>query len=335
MLAFPFASKVFAGTALFWALLLAQALLGLSQGPLFPAASAIIAYWLPERRWAMSNGLQPAAMNIGGAVTPVLVGLLSTSFDWQGALLWIALAVALLTVAWGRYGRNTPHEHPAVTADELAEIDSDASKAAAPTASRIFKLLSDRNVRLLTLSYLCMNYAFYLLSFWSFLYLVQVRHFSGIEGGLAGAVPWVGAGLGAAVGGFTTDWLARRLGVRWGYRFVPLLALPVTAVLLLVTIRVSTPTAAVLTLTVAFFMVEITEGAYGAAIMRVATADVAAAMGILNTGGNIGGIFTQPIVGFLTDRGVWGGAFITGTAFALAAAAVWLVIHAECRAEVD
>ena len=115
----------------------------------------------------------------------------------------------------------------------------------------------------------------------------------------------------------------------------PLLALPVAAALLLVTIRVSTPTAAVLALAVAFFMVEITEGAYGAAIMRVATADVAAAMGVLNTGGNVGRIFTQPIVGYLTDKGLWGGAFVTGSVFAMAAAGIWLVINAERRAAVD
>ena len=57
-----------------------------------------------------------------------------------------------------------------------------------------------------------MNYAYYLLSFWSYLYLVQVRHFSGIEGGLVGAVPWIGAGLGAAAGAFISDWLPSESG---------------------------------------------------------------------------------------------------------------------------
>jgi sugar phosphate permease len=335
-LAFPLATMLSVGTVLFGSLLLAQAFLGVSQAPLFSAATAVVESWLPLNRWAMGGGLQAAAMNIGGAVTPVLVGFLSISFGWKGALLWIALPVVLLTVAWGWYARDTPREHPAVTPQELAELGSGAAQTARPpTVRRLLRLLSDRNVLLLTLAYLCMNYAYYLLSFWSYLYLVQVRHFSGIEGGLVGAVPWIGAGLGAAAGGFISDGLAARIGVRWGYRLVPIVTLPIAGLLLLVTLRVATPYGAVAALTVAFFMVEITEGAFGAAIMNVARADVAAAWGVMNTGGNAGGIIAQPLVGFLTNGGVWGGAFITGTVFALVAAGLWLWIDPARRAEID
>jgi MFS transporter, ACS family, glucarate transporter len=278
-LAFPLASMLLAGTVLFVTLLCAQALLGISQGPLFSAALAVVETWIPARQWAMAGGLQTAGMNFGGAVTPLLVTLLSGSFGWKGSLLWIAL--------------------------------------------------------LLTLSYLCMNYVYYLLSFWAYLYLLQVRHFSGIEGGLAGAVPWIGAGLGAAAGGFISDALARRIGVRWGYRLVPLLALPVAGLMLLVTLWVATPYLAVAALTAVFFLIEITEGVFGAAIMRVARADIATAWGIANTGGNVGGMITQPLVGFLTNSGAWGGAFITGTVFASVAGGLWIFIDPERRAEVD
>jgi MFS transporter, ACS family, glucarate transporter len=335
-LAFPLAPVILAGTALFGTLLLAQALLGVSQGPLFSAATAVVESWLPVNRWAMGGGLQAAAMNFGGAVTPLLVAVLSGCFGWKGALLWIALPVALLTVAWGWYARDTPREHPAVTPEELAELGSGAAQSPRPpTVRRLLRLLTDGNVLLLTLAYLCMNYAYYLLSFWSYLYLVQVRHFSGIEGGLAGAVPWIGAALGAAAGGFISDGLAARIGIRWGYRLVPLVALPIAGLLLLVTLRVATPYAAVAALTAAFFMVEINEGAFGAAIMNVARADVAAAWGVLNTGGNAGGIIAQPLVGFLTNGGMWRGAFITGTVFAFVAAGLWLWIDPARRATLD
>lgn len=335
-LAFPLATMILAGTALFGALLLTQALLGLSQGPLFPAVAAVVESWLPPNRWAMANGLQAAGMNLGGTVTPLLVASLSASFGWQGALFWIALPVALLTIAWGWYGRSRPREHPAVTTDELAELGSGATEVARPlTARRLIKVLGDRNILLNTISYLCMNYLYYLLSFWSFLYLVQVRHFSGIEAGLVGALPWIGAGIGAAAGGFLSDWLAERIGVRWGYRLVPLVTLPAAGVLLLVTVRVATPYAAVAALFAAFFMVEINEGAYWAAMMRVARSDVAAASGVLNTGGNVGGIIAQPLVGFLTNSGAWGGAFMTGLVFALVAAGLWLLIDPERRVKVD
>ena len=332
-LATPLAPVVLSGTALFAALLLAQAVLGFSQGPVFPAFAVVLQDWFPSRRWALGNGLQTAFMDLGGAVTPIFVAVLTASFGWQGALLWIAPPAVLLTAAWAWYGRNRPGEHAKVTTQELAELDPQSGQPAQPVTIRmLLKILVDRDVGALTLSYLLMNYTFYLITFWSFLYLVQQRHFSGIDSGLAGAVPWVGAGLGAGIGGYLSDWLAVRLGVRWGYRLVPLLTLPTAGVLLLVTINVATPYAAVAALTLAFAAVEINEGVYWAATMRVARGNTGAATGVLNTGANLGGLVTHSAVGFfagmsaLSENQQWNAAFMTGTVLAIVSGLLWLLV---------
>ena len=328
-LGMPLAPMLLTGSALFVVLLVAQAVLGASQGPVFPVFAAVVEVWFPEQRWALANGLQTAGMDIGGAATAPLITLLTGVLGWQGALLCLAPLAAALTIGWSWYGRNSPREHRSVTTAELAELPEPGPAAGPLTMRRLLGIAANRDVLLLAVSYLCMNYAFYLLSFWSYLYLVQVRHFAGLESGFVGAVPWIGAGCGAAIGGFLSDWLAGRLGARWGYRLVPLVTLPIAAALLLVTIQVTTPYAAVAALTVAFDAVEINEGAYWAATMRVARADTSAATGVLNTGGNSGGIITQPIVGALSGAGSWKGAFVTGAVLALVAAALWLWIDSD------
>jgi sugar phosphate permease len=263
-------------------------------------------------------------------MTPIVVVGLTQAIGWQGALLCIAMPVAVVTVGWGWYGRSTPREHRSVTEAELAELDSAQMEKPLPlTLRRLGRIVADRNVLLLSVSYLLMNYTFYLLTYWSYLYLVQVRHFTGIESGFAGMVPWIGAALGAGAGGFLSDRLAERFGARWGYRIVPLIALPGVAALLLLTISVSTPYAAVFALAAAFAAVEINEGAYWAATMRVARADTGAATGVLNTGGNLGGILCQPIIAALSAAGAWDAAFATGTVLALAAALLWLLIDSD------
>jgi ACS family glucarate transporter-like MFS transporter len=333
-LATPLATMVWTGTGLFLVLLCAQAVLGVSQGPVFPTFAAVLERWFPANRWAVANGLQTAGMLLGGAVTPILVVLLTESFGWKGALLWIAPPVAILTAGWAWYGRNSPREHSGVTPAEIAELGASAQQTAVPvTWRRLLAVVGDRNVLLLAFSYLCMNYAFYLLSYWSFLYLVQIRHFRGIESGLVGMVPWIGAAIGAVSGGYFSDGLAERMGVRWGFRLLPLITLPAVAVLLLVTIHVTSPYAAVLALTAAFGAIEINEGAYWAATMHVAGADTGAATGVLNTGGNVGGIVCQPIIAALSGAGLWNAAFASGSLFALAAAGAWLVIDCGQRAQ--
>lgn len=328
----PLVPVVFAGAAIFIALVVTQATLGLSQGPVFPAGAAVIQEWFPTKRWAVANGLVSTFMNLGGAITPVLIVLLTRSFGWQGALLWIALPAAFLTLGWAWYGRDTPRQHPSVTAMELAELDGGGTELAPPlTTRRLLAILGNRDVLTLTFSYFCTCYTFYLISFWSFLYLVQVRHFSGIESGLAGSIPWIGAGIGAAIGGYLSDWLVVRMGARWGYRLVPLITLPLAGALLLITINVTTRYAAVAALAAAFCAVEMNEGAYWAATMSIARKDTGAATGVLNTGANVAGALAQPLVAALSSAGNWSAAFATGTVFALIAAGAWLLIDPERR----
>jgi len=331
-LATPLAPMVLGGTALFVTLLAVQGLLGLSQGPVFPMVAAVLQTWFPQRQWAVTNGMNSLGANIGGAMTAPLVVILTLHFGWQGALLWIALPAALLTAAWAWYGRDTPQGHPRVKPAELAELDAgDLQKPPPMTLARLHRIIGQRDVQLLAFSYFCLNYVFYLLGTWSFLYLVQERSFTGLESGFAGMLPWIGAGIGAGVGGYLSDSLAQRLGFRWGYRLVPLVSLPLAGLLLLAVVGVAAPYMAVLALMATFFMIELNEGAYWATTMRVARADTGAATGVLNTGGNFAGIVSAPIVAGLSGAGHWHVAFMLGTAFALAGAACWLILDPDRR----
>ncbi|HEY5102402.1 MAG TPA: MFS transporter, partial [Steroidobacteraceae bacterium] len=178
------------------------------------------------------------------------------------------------------------------------------------------------------LSYVCMNYVFYLIANWCFLYLVQERHFSNLEGGWLAAAPPLAAAAGAGIGGKLAVDLCARLGFRWGFRLVPLVALPTAGVLLLVTVLAGNPYAAVLALALCYGIIELTEGSYWAATMFVARADTMSATGILNTGGNVGGLIGIPIVASLSSHGHWTSAFVLGAVFALVGAAAWLGIDA-------
>jgi MFS transporter, ACS family, glucarate transporter len=326
-LALPLAPMLLSGGALFAVLVLSQALLGAAQAPEFPTVAGVFEAWFPADRWALVNGLNSSGINLGTALTPPLIVALTLAFGWQRALLWIALPTVVLTLVWAWYGRNTPGEHKAVTARELAELGALATQPKARLSrARFVALLSDRNVLLLAASYLCMNYAFYLLGNWSFRYLIEVRHLGALEGGLLAMLPPIGAAVGAWLGGLVSDRLALRFGPRWGYRIVPLVTLPLVGVLLLVAIHAGDAYFAVCGLTIAFAAVEFNEGSYWAATMQVARADTMAASGVLNTGGNLGGVVNIPIVTWLWDRGDLDAAFATGSLFALVAAALWLWI---------
>jgi MFS transporter, ACS family, glucarate transporter len=326
----PLAPLVLTGVALLAALLGLQLLLGLAQGPIFPISSGVMEAWFRPEHWALVQGLQSMGLQLAAALTPPVVAYLMDSSGWQHALFWPALPALGLIGMWAWYGRNTPAEHPSVTREELAELGADlvAQVQTAISWRRLVRLVRNRSVLLLALSYICMNYVFYLIANWCFLYLVQERHFSILEGGWLAAAPPLAAALGAGIGGkFAID-LCARFGFRWGFRLVPLVALPAAGALLLVTVYAGNPYAAVVSLALCYGIVELTEGSYWATTMFVARADTMSATGILNTGGNVGGLIGIPIVAYLSGHGAWTSAFVIGTLFAILGAAAWLGIDA-------
>src|SRR4029079_8668641 len=109
---------------------------------------------------------------------------------------------------------------------------------------------------------------------------------------------------------------------------VPLSASPAAAVVLFLTFAVSSPYLAVAALCLGFACVELNEGAYWGATMRLAPDDTMAATALLNTGGNLGGVVATPIIAALSATGGWQVVFATGAATALVAAALWLTIDA-------
>lgn len=337
----PAAPLLAGGTAVFLALLGGQFLLGAAQGGIFPVSNGVFEAWFPSRQWALALGAQNMGLNLGAALTPPLIAVLMTTMGWQQALVWAGIAPVLLIVLWAWYARNTPREHPAVSTAELAELDPAPQAAADGNVSlrRLLRLLTHRSTLLLAVSYLAMNYSFYLLSNWCFLYLIQQRHFSVLQSGWLAMLPPIVAGVGSGIGGVATGRLCERYGPVWGYRIVPLLALPLVGILLLVAVRTANAYVAVGALTACFGFVEINEAAYWAASMAVGRSDSMATGGVLNTGGNLGGIIGIPLVAYLSGRHAWGAAFAIGSASALAAALLWLGVDAgqalgeESRAE--
>jgi MFS transporter, ACS family, glucarate transporter len=327
-LATPLAPLLLSGAALFGALLVAQLVLGASQAPVFPVSSGVFETWFPSDSWPLVQGLQSTGLQLGAAITAPVIAWLMSVFDWQRAIALSTLPAIVLIVWWAWYGRGTPGEHPAVSAAELAELGAHAHARVDSSISwrGVWRLVQNRDVLALTVSYVCMNYVFYLLANWCFLYLVQERHFTVLEGGWLASVPPLAAAISSGVGGKLASVFGVRYGVRAGLRLVPLISLPAAGILEIVAVDAGNPYLAVAALALCYFAVELNEGPYWAAIMHIGRADAMAAGGLMNTGGNAGGLIATPIVAYLSGHHAWSQAFLLGTGFAVVSAALWLLI---------
>jgi ACS family glucarate transporter-like MFS transporter len=274
-------------------------------------------------------GLLVTGLWTGAAIASPLVASLMQAYGWQAAILLTSVPSLLLVILWWIVVRDQPGEHPWITPAELAETAANPPyDATAPlTLRRVARVLGDPQILLVTLSYLVMNYVFYLVTFWSFLYLVQDRKLSVLESGWLGALPFVVAGMAAAAGGRIADGLRHRHGDRRGPRILPLVTLPLAALFLYLTVSIDNAYPAIAALCLGFACVELNEGNYWGVAMRLAPNDSMAATAVLNTGGNIGGVIGTALVASLSEQGRWDTVFTTGVVTSIVAALLWLTIN--------
>jgi MFS transporter, ACS family, glucarate transporter len=319
-----------ASLPVFALVLLARFLLGTAQAALYPVESGAIESWFPRRRWGLCQGILVMGMWLGAAVTPPLIAWLMTHWGWRVALIASSACSIPVVWLWHRYGRDKPSEHPQVGAAELEELRGNPPVVDSQVKlSDVLKLLRNRHIALLTLSYSLMNYVFYLVTFWCFLYLVQERHFTLLEGGVLASLPFVAAALAAGAGGQLCDRLSLKYGARVGLRSLPLAALPASAGFLVLTGVATSDYLAVAALCLAFACTELNEGPYWVAAMRIAPQDVMASTAVLNTGGNLGGVVATPTIALLSAGHHWTSIFGLGAALSVLAALLWLLIDCE------
>ncbi len=314
------------------ALVLVRFLLGVSQAPIFPVMTGgMVSNWFPVSGWGLPNGLSSAGLTLGAAATGPLIVWLSGWGGWRGSFLATAPVALLLAGVWWWYTRDHPRQHPGVSMEEADRIE--AGRQPPETAARergVWRAaLANREILLLTASYFCMNYVFYLFFNWFFYYLVEVRGVEADQAQWMFAAQWIVGALGATLGGLLCDGTMRRFGLRRGARVLPIAGLVGSALLLVAGARASEPLLAVVLLVGCFGFNQLTEAGFWATTIAVAGRHASAAAGVLNTGGNLVGFFGALLVPLTAEALGWTWAVASGAGMALLAAVLWLWIRAD------
>lgn len=100
--------------------------LGAAEAPVFPAGAKLNSNWMPARERARGATFIDAAGPFGAAVGGLLVtAILGLFGNWRAAFIVTGLLTILITVLYAMYLKDTPEQHRAVNAAELAHIRQD------------------------------------------------------------------------------------------------------------------------------------------------------------------------------------------------------------------
>ena len=298
-------------------LFICRFLLGVFQGPLFPAmAGGVIARWFPSGSWALPNGMTSTALALGSASTPPLIVLLAEYFGWQSTFFLISILGLIGSAIWWKYSKNWPRDHPDINQKELELIGESEFNNNQMSWSMVKEVLADKNVLFAALGYMSMNYVFFIFYSWIFIYFVNIRGFSVLEGSVLASLPFLMGAIGATLGGYLCDKMQKSYGVIWGHRIPVIIGLVPSAGFLIFGSITENPYLAVISLSLCYGFIELTEGPFWSAIGFVSKKPQAAG-GILNTGGNLGGVLATPLIPILANQFGWMIALNSGVLFAL------------------
>ena len=113
--------------------------LGLGEAANFPAAIKTVAEWFPEKERAFATGIFNSGSNIGAIVAPLIVPVIALRLGWRATFIVTGAFDLIWLAAWLVYYR-TPAQHPGLSAEELAYIESGRA-AAEPSVPQPWRVL--------------------------------------------------------------------------------------------------------------------------------------------------------------------------------------------------
>jgi len=323
---FAFAGT-FAVIASLWGL---RFLLGAGEAATFPVGARAIRNWTPIWERGFGNSIMIAGATVAAAATAPLVSWIMVRVGWRASFYVTSLAAFVLALVWHLTVTDHPSEHRRVTQSELEMITGDATSQKAPPAHHksipLRKLLTDRNILLLSLGYTCEGYVLFIFVFWLYIYLVEVRGFTVLNGGFVASLPWITAFLCTPIGGWLCDRISEKKGRVAGARAVIILGYGLSGVLLFAAATWGSRVGSVTALCLSVGFLYFAEPAFWAMALHISGENAGASSGLMNTAGILGGIISTPLVPVLVKHFGWMVALASGAVVALACTGAWLVI---------
>jgi len=282
-------------------------LVGAAEAPSFPGNARLVAAWFPGPERGTASAIFNSAQYFSLVAFAPLMGWLVHDFGWR-AVFWVMGAIGLAATALFVRYIHSPVRHPKINAAELAHIEAGgglirmedaANRPQAFSWTNLRQLLANRMLLGIYLGQYCINVLTYFFVTWFPIYLVKERGLNIMEAGFAAAAPALCGFAGGLLGGFASDLILKRTGSVDLARKGPVTVGMLLATLIIACVWVEQEWLVIVLMAVAFFGKGI--ASLGWAVMAdVAPKQLAGlASGVFNMFGNIAGIVTPIVVGYI------------------------------------
>lgn len=260
---------------------------GMGEAGSSPCSTGVISRWFEKNEVGKAQGYVWAASRMGGALTPFVVIPVMAWLGWRAAFYLLGTLGIVWAVVWYAYYRD---RQPSAALQESQKIQI-------PWRA----ILHSRQVWII-----CAMYFFYAFGSWFFFswfptFMELGRGFAKSELTYAVAVPFVMSMLGNIMGGYLTDRLSAKYGLKVGRKALGSTSLAVSAVCMFLAAFIPGKMAVFVFLSLCFGIFDLMLPSAWALCIDLGKQYAGAVSGAMNTAGNIGGFFCGILFGFLVQ----------------------------------
>jgi ACS family glucarate transporter-like MFS transporter len=300
-----------------------QFLFGMGDAGCFPLITKSFRSWLPPLERTRAQGYLWAAARWGAAFTPLLIVAVLHYVSWRWAfVIFGSFAIVWLTL-FARWYRDNPQEHPSVNEAEralLRGVDRGVSKHRGVPWS---KILRSRSVLLLALQYYFLSFSWYFYITWLPTYLQEHHHLTSARGAWYAVFPLFFCGVGSLFCGFISPHVARWCGsIARARKIMTTTGFLMAGICLTMAAHMPTlNTAIALMATACFFNDFVIPHAWASCMDIGGKRASSSVAGVMNLMGNVAGISSAMLGGYLLQRtennwnffiGILGGVYFLG-----------------------
>jgi MFS family permease len=312
-------------TSNYYVLLFVRFCFGAGEAGALPNIGVSLSRWFPVKERARAAGCVLMSLQAGGALAPLLIVPIQLRYGWRTSFFVLTIIGVIWSLAWYRWYRDTPSEKPGVTHAEIEEIGtySFANNHQMPWGLA----LRSSTIRATLVLGFCYVFALYFFISWLHTFLVKGRGFTETDLLLSIAPGLLGA-AGNFAGGFLSDAMVRRFGLKWGRRSVGLGGLAVGSICTVATVMVTHKLATLLLLGFVYAGITLNQTVALTVALDIGKKYVGGIVGMFNTMCTLGGFILSVSFGYFVT---WFGSYD----LALIPIAVMLGIGALAWLKVD
>ncbi|HVH85566.1 MAG TPA: MFS transporter [Terriglobales bacterium] len=314
----------------FWVMRL---VLGLAEGGVWPAVLVLVAHWFPRRERARANAYWMLCLPLSVVVSSPLSGWLLNNWNWRVLLVVEGALPFLWLLIWLIYIDDHPRDAKWITAEERGFLETTLASEAAEvgTSERVGYLaaLFSPQVMILIVIYFLRNFGSYGSLFWLPSAVAKAQKLSDLALGNLIAIPYVLSAVMMVITAKSSD----KTGERRAHMSLTFLLSGGAFIAALFVQHL--PVICFSMLSIAVAAVYASLGPFWALPTETLPPKVvAAAMGLINAIGNLGGYFGPVVVGYFVKRsgGFVYGFGILGAGLLLAAALCFMLRPAKSPA---